>query len=368
MSIRLIQTLLYKELLRYWYNPGPLVIVGALVALAILISANRHMFDPNAQQPVRRAECLVFAPQDHPIVKTLQEESPDIPVRFRFASRDRFKADRKLTPIEMVIVMDPSKGGERSSSASDGPSEEIVKARLLYTPTTAPLLPPLEEWFRSQTHAALNVTDRVQIKREQQLSGSDITPRLLAAFIMFSIFLHSFQLFLTTTSEERDRKQLLALLLTPASASNVILAKSLFYITLSVVVSAVVQGCYQPALLIEPFFWMTVTLTAVGYVSIATIILLFVRRHSTINSIPMVYLLLMGIVIVLSEALPVFKLLRLGLLEHFLLNQVRMLADGTYPLAERLLVQFGQVLVVGGWVVLAWWQFCSRSRDLARAG
>jgi ABC-type Na+ efflux pump permease subunit len=133
----------------------------------------------------------------------------------------------------------------------------------------------------------------------------------MTGLVAFALYLPAFNLFLTSTAEERERGVLLALLLSPTRPAEILAAKAIFYTLASLLVSLIVVGLYRPALLGDPRLWLTIGPAAVGYVAIGTVVLCFVRRQTTIGTVSILYLMAVGVCITLAQVLPLFDFLRL---------------------------------------------------------
>src|SRR4029079_9965947 len=135
-------------------------------------------------------------------------------------------------------------------------------------------------------------------------------PLVITALTIFALYLLSFNLYLTSSGEEREKRVLLGLLLSPASPAEFILAKAIFYVSASLVVSLAVVSMYEPRLLGRPLLWSAILSRSLGYVAIGTGFLTLVRRQTTISIISMLYLIVTSMIMFLSQFLPLFTVLR----------------------------------------------------------
>jgi ABC-type Na+ efflux pump permease subunit len=180
------------------------------------------------------------------------------------------------------------------------------------------------------------------------------------------MYLLSFNLFITSTGEEREKRVLLGLLLSPASPTEMLIAKALFYACSSLAVALAVVGMYNPVLLLKPQLWITVLCGSISYVAIGTVVISVVRRQSTINTVSMLYLISTSIVMILSQFLLPFQLLQLCLVENYLYAQMKMLIGAEKPqwMGHTQVVLAG---ITGFWCVAALWIFERRATAIARA-
>jgi ABC-type Na+ efflux pump permease subunit len=162
-----------------------------------------------------------------------------------------------------------------------------------------------------------------------QLSESeDRTAKIITALVIFAFYLLSFNLYITSTAEEREKKVLLALMLTPARASEIIGAKVIFYSVFSLLISAGVIALFDASLLLRPLLWSTILCGSVCYVCIGTVVLCIIRRQSTINTVSMMYLIITALVMSLSVFLLPFMVLRFMMIENYLFHQLEYIIAG----------------------------------------
>lgn len=360
-----LQTLIRKELLRYRYNLGPLVVVIALLVLAALISTNEVVDSLPGQGGASVRVCEIL---HRPGCRWAQFLKDNPPPTGRVVLR-RYPTGAGAAPRlglqRMAIELLPGSVDPQTGCPQPG---STWKARIWYTPSAPNGLHAFRDWFERESFRFLQMRPQLEIDTRQAQATVDMTdriPMLIAGFVMFAIFIHAFQLYLTSTAEERDKRQMLAVLLSPARPAEVVLAKALFYVAISLVVAAGVMGMYAPRVLFEPVFWSTVTLSAVGYVSLATLALVFVHKLNNVNALPMLYLLGMGIVMVLSTFIGVFAVLRRFLLEHYLIQQLHELAAQQWP-PLWWLKQVGLVWLAVSWLIVVLFVLSKRAVSIAR--
>jgi ABC-type Na+ efflux pump permease subunit len=195
---------------------------------------------------------------------------------------------------------------------------------------------------------------------QSQLSESeDRTAKIITALVIFAFYLLSFNLYITSTAEEREKKVLLALMLTPARASEIIGAKVIFYSLFSLIVSAAVIALFEPKLLLKPLLWSTIFCGSVCYVCIGTVVLCIVRRQSTINTISMMYLIITALVMSLSVFLLPFLVLRFLMIENYLFHQLEFIIGGKPNPVARVYQPVMAALTLG-WFLLAVFIFSRR--------
>jgi len=361
-----VRTLLHKEFLRYRYNPGPLVVVLALVILAGLMAFGQQWRILAGQSGPAISKVVLFCPPESAWAEALTKR------RLRGILVER-KAP--LKEGETPVLSGPTLGIELLPGPVDAVSgrpaaQSKWKVRYWYLSAGQADLTRIRDWFERGSQDYLANSPRLESESRLapgELGSNDQLPMLIAGFVLFAIYLHAFQLFLTTTAEEREKRQMLALLLSPVTPSELLAAKALFYTTASLLVAAAVQGLYAPRVLLQPVFWTTVLMSSAGYLLLATLALIWIRKQNTLNSVPMVYLLGMGIVIVLSASLPVFGALRRLLIEDYLVRQIHLLTTNQWPWWWPL-NQLALLGLVAIWSLVLIRAFRRRGDDFSRPG
>lgn len=366
---RIIRTLLYKELLRYRYNWGMLMMIVALLSLAGLVSVAAGLNKLPGQFGASLEQCHVFYPADgwgQKWGRHLAQYPPATDSQVEFKELPRGMRRPKVPLAHLVIMLEPPPGTDEGTRPT-GPWK--VHYRLPETALVETL--PFKDWISRETHRFLGV--QPLLKEEMlQLAGdgteaiADKVPFVITALVAFGLYLLSFNFFITSTGEEREKRVLLGLLLSPANPQEVIAAKAIFYALASLVVGLAIVAMYYPPLLANPLLWSTLLLGSLGYVAIGTVVISIVRRQTTINIISTLYLVSTGIIILLSQFLPLFVVLRVILLEDYLYRQLRwLLTDQGKPLA--LLNQAVLAVIVLVWVVVSVYIFNKRSTAIAQA-
>jgi ABC-type Na+ efflux pump permease subunit len=351
MRTHIIRALLRKEALRYRYNWGLLVLVVALIALAALLSLSARMRVLSLTGdvvPLRR------------VVLLLPQQSP------RAEQWGLFLAQH---PPGMRVEI--KHGGERppvlpeDTAAIELPEEAApLRVRYWYPEANPEAMHALRDWFgrESAKHLQQSPTVEEVSQRGKSRSGLERLPLLFTALVVFGLYILSFNLFLTSTGEEREKRILLALLLSPARPSEVLGAKAIFYAGASLLVSGAIAGMYQPSLLLVPGFWCGVLLGSLGYISLGTVAICLVRRQTTLSTVSILYMVGTTLITFLGSFLPLFGVIKLFLLEEYLYRFLHQTFSG------KAVVGGAWNLVALGVLSLAWlgfsvWFFRRRGLD-----
>ena len=337
----ILKTLLWKEALRFRCNRGLMVMVGAVLALAGLVSISARLGQLPGQQTRRITVCLLLYDANQPAavawllalkgaampdyLPPLSEVNILAGDQARWRRGDRYQLPDDWMGIEML-----------APAAADQP----YRVRFWYQREAAAEVIPYRLWITQATHRHLGhhnfveESDRTTPAAVRDVTPEDRVPLIVTALVIFSFYLLSFNIYITTTGEEREKKALLAVMLTPARPSEVIGAKVIFYAAASLLLSLAVVALFRPPLLATPLLWSTVIVGSVTYVAIGTVVLCVVRRQTTIATVSMMYLIFTAIVMFLSVFLLPFYALRMMLIENYLYRQLQaIIAEKANPLA-----------------------------------
>lgn len=366
----IIRTLLYKEVLRYRYNWGLLVMVAALLALAGLISISARKEKLPGQEELAINKCdIYFRPnsRDAAWAEYLHEHPPSFKCTVRFLETEPSADSPRLNSETMAVELQAPSARPGTAAA---PAEEVWKVRYWRVDKSEVPIAPYRDWLARETSHFLAARPRLEEEtRETTLQSAGPiarVPLIVTALVIFALYLMSFNLYITSTGEEREKRVLLGLLLSPASPVEFIVAKALFYASSSLFLSLAVVSMYQPRLLANPYLWLTVFSGSVGYIAIGTVVISLVRRQTTISTVSMLYLVATSVIMMLAQFLPLFIPLKLLLMENYLYSQLQQLVAGQDPWW----LKYNQVAVLlsaSAWSVVAVVLFAKQGMTIARA-
>lgn len=369
---RILQTLLWKEALRFRYNLGLIVVIGSLLALSALVSISSQFGTFFGQAQELRKYYVAHDPAQPgapALVAYLQRSVPAQGSRYHL-DPDKVEFLTEAEARQRAIKpqrhpLDPTYPGDSVTAVlrlipQDGTS--VVRVDYHFPERTEGEVLPFQHWLDESIHQRLrgkllvvHEFQRHQVTMDiegvgKRLEGGSRLSKIVTALVIFAFYLLSFNIFITTTAEEREKKALLAVMLTPARPLEIILAKVLFYATLSVVVSMAVVAMYKPLLLANAVLWLTVFTGAAAYVAIGTVVLCLVRRQTTINNVSMMYLIFTAVIMILGQFLWGFNFLRGLMVENYLFRHLEQLIDGaryTHPLFEQAMITLLTVVWIG---------------------
>ena len=142
----------------------------------------------------------------------------------------------------------------------------------------------------------------VEIRREG-LGGTplDLRSAVATAMVVFSLYFACVYLLPTLNCEERERGILLAQALSPASPTEILAAKFLFYPVLGVGLAALLAGIYKPAILTTLFFWMALLTMAAGFLGIGMTVATLARTQRAAFMGSMCYLMSVALLLFICQ-------------------------------------------------------------------
>ncbi len=342
---RIIETLLWKEVLRFRYNWGLLVMIGAVLALSALLSISARLGQLPGQASRFISRCLVLYDENHPHAvrwaQFLEQHPPE----------EAFASQYQLGPIEVrtkQAVWNANRqrynlpGGTLAielQPPGSGAKNDPWRYRLIFPQLALSEVLPYRYWFAQTTQSFLGNNqlrldeDWGEPRNPEHISASeDRVPILVTGLVIFAFYLMSFNLYITSTGEEREKRVLLALMLTPATPGEIIGTKVIFYALGSLMVSLAVVAMYQPALLLKPLLWSAILSGSICYISIGTVALCWVRRQTTINTISMIYLIFTALIMFMGTFLVPFYFMRFALIENYTFRHIADLIAGKQTL------------------------------------
>src|SRR4029434_4699495 len=112
--------------------------------------------------------------------------------------------------------------------------------------------------------AEVSIPGPQEDERSALAGGYDTRSGIATSLVLFGLFFVCVYLLPSLTCEERERGVLLAQALSPASTSELLFAKFLFYPVIGVALAALIAGVQEPRVLLRAFFWLALVVSAVG--------------------------------------------------------------------------------------------------------
>jgi ABC-2 family transporter protein len=361
----IVRALLYKEYLRYRYNWGLLAVVAALLALSALVAVASRSGTSQVLGSTELKSCRLFyqpGTRGEEWARHLAAQQPPDGVTVVALGRHPAAPPPALEAGEMAIEI---------AGPPPGMVHEIYSARYWYVGPPGADAQAVRDWFVRSSNEFLNTKPRLveETRDDARSCGGDPServPLVVTALAIFALYLLSFNLYITSTGEEREKRVLLGLLMTPAAAIEVIAAKAIFYAAASLVVCLAVVGMYQPRLLLNPYLWGAAVCGSVAYVSIGTVVVSIVRRQTTINTVSMLYLIATSVLMILSQFLPLFTALKMVLVENYLHGLMKRIVAGDGPTRAVMGYMIALTVATACWSAVAVWVFAKRGTTIAR--
>ncbi|OAI55199.1 hypothetical protein AYO44_00360 [Planctomycetaceae bacterium SCGC AG-212-F19] len=316
MHLHILRTLIRKEVLRHLANRGSIMLALVLVCMALLLSVfGKSNTQPGMQVAVER--CFIDYWQDGPWIEHLRRTVPEdwrkdrkLVIRHQSDARRRFDGQIYYRPNEVAIQV-------RATPSAESPSRPSVW--FWYPRGDAAALAPFEAWFWKETRifgdaqlaATLEKTSPalrgavpfldLEERREVIPGGLDPRTGLASALVMFSLFFCCVYLLPCMTCEERERGVLLAQMLSPATAAEILVAKFFFYPIVGVALAALIAGIYRPAVLVMPFFWLALFVSAFGLLGIGLSIASLARTQREASMGAMCYLFVIALFVIIIQ-------------------------------------------------------------------
>ncbi len=335
----ILRALLTKEFHRHLANRGGIALGLLLLASAILLA----LFSPEEAAGGTGMvggvhHCYVEFDRPTPLIEHLQRNVPP-ELRSQVVFREFAKADS----IEGVIVYPPGTGAIQINQTPAKPGERAaVAVRIWHPKEEANALAPYEQWFWKESRRAfaenarekapgvalpadppfdnennwlvLEAHHRLQEEmaaagpvvpdlsiERQGLGGKvlDFRAAIATGMVVFALYFACVYLLPTLNCEERERGVLLAQALSPASPTEILTAKFLFYPALGIGLAAALAGIYRPSVLSSLFFWLSLLAVAAGFLGIGMTVATLAKTQRAAFLGAMCYLLTVSMVLLI---------------------------------------------------------------------
>lgn len=365
--------LIEREARRLYKNPSALMLIGLLVAFSLLLVLSRNdkksklvcwIVYPDQASQVTDAE----SPAEF-IGKLSQRASKNDTIRVVPLSRVAQYRQQRIYPpntcaIELLQLPSPNAPNTKLGVAFRHPGAK------------AEVLEPFQRWFwpiavehfgkiavAEQVPTISRPTTASALVMEKLQSGSisDLMNEDLAAAILLLIiqFVTCCQLIVSFTSQDRERGTLTALALSPITMTELLQAKVLFHLTLSVLGSAAVICVLKPAALSHISLWATLIVTSLGLCAVGMVIASLTKSQSTASLLALCYMLVGAVVFYLATKFSAFAAVKALSFEHYSFGMVYLSLQRQIPLS-RAADLAPMLLLVTGWLTAATYLFRTR--------
>ncbi len=160
-------------------------------------------------------------------------------------------------------------------------------------------------------------------------------------------------LLVSFTSQDRERGTLMALTLSPATSSEILTAKFIFHLGLSLECCVTIVAILQPMALLQPTLDAQLLLTSFGLMSVGTCISTFARTQAAAGLLALCYMLAGAVLFYLSTKFSAFAVLKQCVFENYSFPPLYQSLKAPLPLTAALthLATMGAIVAI--WFTLA---------------
>jgi len=292
-----ILILVGRELKRLKRNPSALMLLGLLTAIALLLATSRPVTESAAAR--RAAQPAFWLVYDQPAgwLAWLSRNLPPSPeIRILHQSQMPMRHGvPDIPPGDCVVEI-------RQGETQAGSMVAFVGRHPGADPS---VLNPFRNWiwptlldFHTRDIRFLHSSEPlhaqpVQRKSLQDTSVADlVSSELIGTMLLLMVqFFSCCHLMVSFTSQDRERGTLAALVLSPARSSEILIAKFLFHLMLSLLGSVTIVAILQPAALAQPLLWVVLLLTSTGLMCVGTCIATLAKTQASAGLLALCYML-----------------------------------------------------------------------------
>jgi ABC-type Na+ efflux pump permease subunit len=276
-------------------------------------------------------------------------------------SLNYFQVDGR--PLELETsenqVIYPAKAALIQVRPAEAKEKSAGTQKLLYwfpgTSVDVPALLREKEAEGSVPRTSQPVT--IQVQNFELHGRADERSMVATGLVIFALCFFSIYVLPALTCEERERGVLLAQVLSPASTTEILMAKFLFYPTMGMALGVVLAAIYSPVVVTRPFFWLSLVTTAVGYLGVGLTIASLARTQRLASMGAMCYMLTVALLLFITQRFGIPSI-QFVTLEYYCPRIMHAALQGETA-ANRL--ELGAALVlVAGWNVWAAYLFRRR--------
>jgi hypothetical protein len=317
MRWRILQTLLLKEWWRLLANKGGISLLLLLVVASMLLSFFGNKDGATANVSIGIQHCYLDYANDGPLVRHLKSH---VPVELQSQVTIRPLA-QSVIDGKGTIGYPPATGAIQLRPLPEDPNGPGMLIWFWHPGEDSSSLAPYEAWLwretldyyrQAQTESTAGLGSETQlatasklppivIKRSSLSGGLDERSGLATALILFGIFFVCVYLQSSLTCEERERGVLLAQALSPATSLEILAAKFIFYPTIALAMALVAAGTYKPAVLTQPFFWLSLVVSICGSMGIGLTVASLARTQRSASIGAMCYMLSVALLLFICQ-------------------------------------------------------------------
>ena len=368
-----LYALIEREVMRLFKNPSALMLIGMLVAFSILLVMSRGDKKSTMGCWIVYPDQATAASKDDPravfVQKLTERAAASETIRIVPVSRvPKYGQQRVYPPQTCAIELVELPTGEASTSGlvvayrhPGGKSEVLEPFLRWFWPVALDHFGQITVTERAPTGSRPTSPAALVMEKLQSGSIGDLMNEDLAAAILLLIiqFVTCCQLIVSFTSQDRERGTLTALALSPIKMSELLQAKVLFHLGLSVIGSAAVIAVLKPSSLTHLSLWITLLLTGLGLSSVGMVIASLAKTQSSASLLALCYMLIGAVVFYLATKFSAFATIKSFSFEHYSFGMVYLSLQKSIPLSRATDLRPMLMLVVA-WLTAATLLFRSR--------
>ena len=331
----MIKILIAREFRRLMKNPSALMLLGLLSAVALLMATSRPVSNKNDQPGSAGAaqaaiDVWLIYDQRSVWLDHLAENLPDTPT-IRIVQRDRVPTENgvwKLPPRDAAVEVVYGDQFETSQGSAFG--KVVLNGR--YPGKDAQVLAPFWNWFWpalteyhtqglrfEQTTEPLNTkTSDTPTSLEDTSVADLVTNELIATMLLLIVmFFACCHLLVSFTAQDRERGTLAALVLSPANTSEILLAKFIFHLLISLGGCVAIVAILKPIVLTQPVLWLVILLTSIGLMCVGTCIATLAKTQASAALLALCYMLGGTVLFYLSTKFTAFAFIKQLAFENY---------------------------------------------------
>ncbi len=311
---RMVRILFNRELKRLRKNPSALMLIGLLAAIALLAATSDPSTASSRSRTVANPKVLVvFDRFDKRVAALIRARPHSDSNTVKFGARHTvMRGNLPIAPSDWSVV-------ELNNNSAAHRSANVVAH---FTGDDAAALEPFWDWFSpafASAYHAKGWMNRTVQKRTKFLSRpiqdsslSDLiqTEIIGTTLLLMVQFFSCCHLLVSFTAEDRERRTLNALALSPASLGEIMFAKALFHLCLSISGCALITTIVSPGSLASPLLWTTIVVTSVAMMSVGTCIATLAKNQASAGMLALCYMMAGAILFFLSTKLFAFRILK----------------------------------------------------------
>lgn len=366
----MIKILLARELRRLMKNPSALMLLGLLSAVALLMATSRPVSNKgdqhgNGMAAQAAVDVWLIYDQRSAWLDHLAEKLPDTPT-IRIVQRDRVPIENgtwKLPPQDAAVEV--VYGDEFETRQGSAFSKVILNGR--YPAKDAEVLAPFWDWFwpalteyhtqglrfeqstQPRNAKATDAPTSLEDTSVADLVTNELIATMLLLIVMFFACCH---LLVSFTSQDRERGTLAALVLSPANTSEILLAKFIFHLLISLGGCLAIVAILKPIVLTQPLLWLVILLTSVGLMCVGTCIATLAKTQASAALLALCYMLGGTVLFYLSTKFTAFNFIKQLAFENYTFPLL--FATMKHPVSVFHASGLGTMFaLVGIWIVIA---------------